>query len=172
MHQELSRWRSQDSCVVRESLRRQVEEALERLSNVVAGDVMLQLDAEGSDSPCAAAAARVRAMVGFLGQVLAAWPHLPSQAFPEEGAGFGSLVVVVDADDGRSHTYTLMVGPLLDPEGGQVSLTSPMGQALLGGTAGTFVTVITPQRVRRLRVLAVRTLAERLQKELRIASLA
>jgi len=147
-----------------------VEDALERLSNLVACDAMLQLESEALNLPCSAEAARVRAVVGFLGQVLAAWPHLPAEAFPEEGAGFGSLVVLVDVDDGQSHAYTLMVGPLLDPDGGQVSLASPMGQSLLGGRADAFVTVITPQRVRRLRVLAVRTLPDRLRQELRVPS--
>jgi transcription elongation GreA/GreB family factor len=79
------------------------------------------------------------------------------EAIPEDGAGFGSMVVVEDVDLGGRETYTLMTGEQLDIEAGQVSLASPIGRALLGARPGAVLSVTTPRRVRRLHVLSVGT---------------
>jgi transcription elongation factor GreA len=75
------------------------------------------------------------------------------------------VVVVEDVDRAVRETYTLMTGALLDIDAGQVSLASPIGQALLGVDAGAVVTVQAPQRRRTLRVLSVCTLRDRLEQE-------
>lgn len=79
------------------------------------------------------------------------------ESLQDDGARFGSTVVVEDVDLGGRETYTLMTGELLDIDAGQVSLASPIGRALLGARPGAEVSVSTPQRQRRLRVLSVRT---------------
>ena len=144
------------------ALRTQIETALETLSRTLVRD---------GDAPVASDAARSRSnghrlqtqsWVRFFGQVLAGWPHVPPEAFPDEGAGFGASVSVEDVDTGSRETYTLMTGPLLDIDAGQVSLASPIGHSLLGASPGAVVVIQTPQRLRRLRVLAVRTLREKL----------
>jgi transcription elongation GreA/GreB family factor len=128
------------------ALRADVAAALERLSQIVVTH----------PSPALQEAMR------FIDQVAASWHDVSEDALPARGAGFGSAVQVEDMDLGGRETLTLMAGPLLDFDAGQVSLGSPMGHALLGCDANDVVTVRTPQRVRTLRVVAVRTLRDRL----------
>jgi transcription elongation GreA/GreB family factor len=148
------------------SLREQVADALERLSRVLLEYSRETLPIERrSETLLPTEIARIQDTVRFLGQVVAGWGELPEQAIPEEGAGFGSVVVVEDIDRAVRETYTLMTGALLDIDAGQVSLASPIGQALLGVAAGAVVTVHAPQRRRTLRVLSVYTLRDRLDQE-------
>lgn len=142
-------------------LRQQVEEALERLSRLLAVHSSRDL-AASSDLLDPGEAARARHTVRFLGQLVAGWAQLPPGALPSEGAGFGSTVLVEDLENGGRESYTLMTGAVLDLDAGQVSLESPIGRALLASAAGDDVVVETPQRIRRLRVLGVRTLEDRL----------
>src|SRR5690606_7072305 len=108
---------------------------------------------------------RLKQAVSFLGQVAAGWSQVPEVAIPEEGAGFGSTVVVQDVEGGQEETYTLMTGALLDIDAGQVSLGSPTGRARLGPRPVAAVTVSTPPRTRRLRVLSGLTRRDRLERE-------
>jgi transcription elongation GreA/GreB family factor len=142
-------------------LRQRVEEVLERLSRLLAEHSSQDLTAS-SDLLDPGEAAEARRTVRFLGQLVAGWAQLPPGALPPEGAGFGSTVMVQDLENGGRESYTLMTGAFLDLDAGQVSLESPIGRALLASTAGDGVVVETPQRVRRLRVLGVRTLEDRL----------
>ncbi|HLU25522.1 MAG TPA: GreA/GreB family elongation factor [Longimicrobiales bacterium] len=146
------------------TLREEVGEALERLSRMLLERTAGRgVDGAGrTDDP---ETERLKQAVSFLGQVAAGWSQVPEVAIPAEGAGFGSTVVVQDVEGGQEETYTLMTGALLDIDAGQVSLGSPIGQALLGARAGDVVTVSTPQRTRRLRVLSVLTLRDRLERE-------
>jgi transcription elongation GreA/GreB family factor len=66
--------------------------------------------------------------------------------------------------------FTLMAGSLLDIDAGQVSLASPIGQALLGSRTGDVISVQTPHRLRRLRVRQVRTLHDRIAERRSVAS--
>jgi transcription elongation factor GreA len=109
---------------------------------------------------------RIRETIRFLGHIMSGWSGTADDGPPDVGAGLGSSVVVDDIDTGARETYVLMTGALLDIDGGQVSLASPIGQALLGVTGGEVVTVATPQRTRRLRVLSVRTLRDLLDDDL------
>lgn len=77
--------------------------------------------------------------------------------FAGDGASSGATLSVLDLDTGEEAKYTLMSGERVDIDAGHVSLDSPVGQALFGATVGAVVTVETPQRTRRLRVLAVTT---------------
>jgi transcription elongation factor GreA len=99
--------------------------------------------------------------VQFLHQVLAGLETVDSSTLSPGRAGFGSTVRVRDMKSGEVIDYTLMAGePNLDE--GEISLGSPVGQALLGRIAGEDVEVATPQGKRVLRVLQVTTLEGRL----------
>ena len=143
------------------TLHEEVAEALERLSQLLvthaSRDVMT-----AEPRPAAPTIEAAQEAVRFFGQVAAAWADVPDGALPPTGAGFGSAVVVEDVDQGVRETFTLMTGALLDLDGGQVSLASPIGQALLGAEEGDIVSVQTPHRLRRLRVVEVRTLQSRI----------
>lgn len=143
-----------DVVAERNELRARVEQRLESLSR--------QLVRNGDHEH--AKASQAQEVVAFLGQVLAAWPRVPDDAFPETGAGFAATVAVEDLDTRARDEYTLMDGPLLDFDSGQVSLASPVGQALLGVKPGAVVEIQLPHRLRRLRITRVRTLEEKLTK--------
>lgn len=108
---------------------------------------------------------RVQERVRFLGQIAAGLAGMGADALPAEGAGFGSSVVVEDLDTSEMERYTLMAGAVLDLNAGQVSLVSPIGQALLGRRAGDVAIVTTPQRQRRLRVVSVVTIQDLLETD-------
>lgn len=147
-------------------LKEQVEDALERLSQLLPAHTRQKPRAQGAAVRDSVEIERVRRTIRFLRQVRAAWVDLPENALPLEGAGFGSTVVVEDLDHGVRDRYTLMTGALLDIDSDQVSLASPLGQALLGARPGDSLVVVTPQRRRRLRVVGVRSLQERIDDEL------
>lgn len=141
------------------ALHAEVAEALERLSEHLLARRDVLAAEPGPTAPTIAAAEEA---VRFFGQVAAAWADVPDDALPSRGAGFGSAVVVEDVNQGVRETFTLMTGALLDIDGGQVSLASPIGQALLGAEEGDIVSVQTPHRLRSLRVVEVRTLQNRI----------
>lgn len=144
-------------------LREQVEQVLERLSRRLVTHAPAAADSRNG-GPASAELLAMQRNVRFLGQLTAAWASLPAEALPAVGAGFGSTVDVEDVEDGTRATYTLMAGPVIDIDADQVSLASPVGQALLGARPGDTVTVEAPLRRRRLRVHGVRTLQDRIRE--------
>jgi transcription elongation GreA/GreB family factor len=69
--------------------------------------------------------------------------------------GIGSVVTLDDTDNGAGARYRL-VGSHEAQEPGDVSISSPVGQALLGRRASETVTVSLPDgRARRLRIVSV-----------------
>lgn len=104
----------------------------------------------------------VRRHLRLLGQLIAGLATVDLRTVWDDRAGFGSTVFLRDLDSGEDAFYTLMVGDLIDLDAAQVSLESPLGQALLGGRAGDQPVVETPHGRRRFRVLAVHTLPQSL----------
>jgi transcription elongation GreA/GreB family factor len=147
--------------VLAKTLREDVSDALEQLSQRLVAHTARGVTAADPD-PAAPGLKQVQETVRFLGQVVAAWADIPDNAVPSSGAGFGSTVVAEDLDHGDRETFTLMAGAMLDLDAGQVSLASPIGQALLGAVEHEVVSVQTPQRLRRLRVLQIKTLQDRI----------
>ena len=116
-----------------------------------------------------AAAQSLQAEVRLLGQLLAALDVLEPGSLPEQGAGFGSTVEVLDLLTNERRSYTLMVGSLMDIDAGHVSLASPVGQALLGRGIGSNVAVALPHRVLKLRIVGLTTIDDRIEEPLRSA---
>ncbi len=71
---------------------------------------------------------------------------------------FGSKVTTVDPDDADDEdeyeVYTLVGQDEADPTDGMISVTSPMGQALLGKKAGDTVSVTAPAGSYELKIIA------------------
>jgi transcription elongation factor GreA len=95
-----------------------------------------------------------------LGQFVAGLAMLDPQTLWYDRAGFGSSVVIQNLDTRERTSYTLVTGDVIDVDEDQVSLASPIGQALLGRRAGDRVTVATPQGTRRFRIVSVETLPQ------------
>jgi transcription elongation factor GreA len=69
---------------------------------------------------------------------------------PYDKAIFGATVTVESIETGDQRTYTL-VGPYESaPERGNVSVTAPLGRALIGKEAGDEVKVKTPKGIQEL----------------------
>ena len=103
----------------------------------------------------------LQSRVARLGQLMAGLSIIDPEHLPASGAGYGSSVVVQDSSSGAREEYSLMAGPLVDIGAGQVSLASPIGQALLGCEAGDTILIATPSTERRLQVVSMTTLMER-----------
>ena len=146
-------------------LQQEIVETLERLSRLLVPHVAAGDGGKEAARTSCGDAGTIKEAVRFLGQVASCWSLVAEDALPEHGAGFGSTVEVEDAAGGPREWYPLMTGALLDIDAGQVSLASPIGQALLGAVPGMMVSVTTPMRRRTLRVVSVRTLQDRLQQE-------
>ena len=103
--------------------------------------------------------------IQYLRRVSAGLSRVEAGSLLRGGVGFGSTVRVEDRRTGEIVEYTLMTGDELDIDAGEVSLASPIGQALLGCREGDEVEVSTPHGVRRLKVLRATTLFDRLQAD-------
>ncbi|WP_243336623.1 GreA/GreB family elongation factor [Anaeromyxobacter soli] len=86
---------------------------------------------------------------------LAALTVLGPESAPEGRVGFGTWVLVED-EDGRTHSWRIVGPDEADARRGLVSVSSPVAQALLGHEAGDTVEVDLPAGVREFTVLEVR----------------
>ncbi|HET7275073.1 MAG TPA: GreA/GreB family elongation factor [Longimicrobiaceae bacterium] len=85
----------------------------------------------------------------------------PSTIWPDR-VGFGSTVVLRNMETKEEVTYTLVTGDLIDLDAGQVSLASPVGQGLLGAARGDVVSIGTPSRKLKFKVISLTTLPQAL----------
>jgi transcription elongation factor GreA len=82
-------------------------------------------------------------------------------SLPKDRAGLGSTVKVYDAAADKTLTYELVIPDESDFGKGLVSVTSPIGRALVGGKAGDQVTVKLPAGTRALEIVTVVTLHQK-----------
>src|SRR5215211_2705610 len=99
----------------------------------------------------------LEARIASLDATIARARLVDSHAAGEETAVIGSIVLVEDLGSGAVKRYRLVSAhDSLGPD--VISAGSPMGQAIVGTTAGTIVTVRLPNgRVRSVRLLEVRS---------------
>ena len=107
----------------------------------------------------------IRRRIQYLQRVSAGLTMVEPVTLSRGALGFGSTVRVQDLRTRDTLEYTLMTGDALDIDAGEVSLASPVGQALLGCREGEEVEVITPHGRRRLKVVRVTTLFDRLEAD-------
>lgn len=118
---------------------------------------------EGAETRATVHGMGLSTLTHHLGLLLAG-ATLPNLATVEpDVVGFGSRVLLQDLDTGETETHHVMASEAMDFDAGHVSLESPLGAALLGKAADTVVDVTTPMGLRRLRVLAVRSLLDLLE---------
>ena len=70
-------------------------------------------------------------------------------------ANLGTTVEIQDIDNEASYSYMLVGTEESDPAGKKISISSPVGKALMGRAVGDEVSVRTPKRMRRLKILAI-----------------
>lgn len=79
-------------------------------------------------------------------------------SIPSDRAGYGSRVVVEDLQSGERIAYRLVFPEEADPAKGNVSMSSPIGRALLNRRAGDEVVVTMPAGRRTLEILELFTI--------------
>jgi transcription elongation factor GreA len=79
---------------------------------------------------------------------------------PSDRVGFGSRVTVVDMRTRDEETYSLVFGDYIDIDSGQISVASPLGQALMGKKVGEQVSLQLPRGERKLKIKALTTLTQ------------
>jgi transcription elongation factor GreA len=82
---------------------------------------------------------------------------------PEGRVGLGSRVVVLDVTTRIEETYELVIPEAMDFEGGQISVASPLGRAMLDRKPGETVSVQLPAGARKLKIVKLTTFHEHLE---------
>jgi transcription elongation factor GreA len=70
-------------------------------------------------------------------------------------ANLGTTVEIKDLDGNATYFYMLVGTEESNPAENKISVSSPVGKALIGRTAGEEVSVRTPKNVRRLKIVAI-----------------
>ncbi|HEU4556497.1 MAG TPA: GreA/GreB family elongation factor [Longimicrobium sp.] len=144
-------------------VRERLGSELERLSRQVTDDFEAGL--AGATVATPDERRRVQARIRRLGQLVAGLAGMECGALARDRVGYGSTVVLQNLGSGKRVTYTLVTGDVIDLDDDQVSLASPVGQALLGRRAGDRVAVETPVGTVRYRIVSLTTLPQMLDLE-------
>ena len=78
-------------------------------------------------------------------------------SIPHDVVAYGSRVTVEDGDSGESTVYTIVFPEEVDAAKGQISLSSPIGRALLNKVVGDEVEVSTPSGKRSYEIVELVT---------------
>lgn len=103
----------------------------------------------------------VQARIAHLNQRRSQLSTVRLDQIPRDRAAFGSIVTLRDLDTGEELVYELVLGDDGDASLGRISVSSPIGRALLNRRAGEEVTVRVPAGERTFEVIALKTLHER-----------
>jgi transcription elongation factor GreA len=141
-------------------LRARIGDVLNQLGAQMMGRVTENSGEGARDVATDPETADLQSRIAHLGQIAAGLAIVDPECLPADGAGYGSTVQLRNLDTGESDEYTLMVGSLVDIGANQVSMASPIGQALLGKRAGERVTITTPYKESRMFIMKVVTLME------------
>lgn len=82
-------------------------------------------------------------------------------SIPRGVVGYGSLVEIEDLESGATITYEMVFSEEVDMAAGRISLTSPVGQALLKRVEGDEVAIQLPNGRKKYQILSVVTIHHR-----------
>lgn len=99
----------------------------------------------------------VQARLGQLRQRLSKLSSIDITQIPADKVGLGSEVTVED-EKGLRETYNLVFGDSVEFEDGHVSMSSPIGLALVGKGVGDTTILKLPATVRRLKIISLKTI--------------
>ena len=102
----------------------------------------------------------VQARLGQLHQRLSKLGQIEMSQIPTDRVGLGSRVVVEDERNGQRETYSMVFGDAEEFEEGQVTMSSPIGRALVNKSVGDEVILKLPALTRRLRIVQLQTIHE------------
>ena len=102
----------------------------------------------------------VQARINHLTQRMQELSKIDVTAIPTDRVGFGSRLKVRNVDTGDEFTYTIVAGDYMDIDAGHISLSSPLGQGLMGARVGETVEIQLPVGPRRFEVIELTTLSQ------------
>jgi transcription elongation factor GreA len=102
----------------------------------------------------------VQARLGQLRLRLSKLSAVDMSQIPEHQAGLGSTVVVEDQRSGQRETYRLIFGDAEEFDESQVTMSSPIGRALIGKAVGDETILKLPTATRRLKIVELQTIHE------------
>ena len=103
----------------------------------------------------------VQARLGHLTKRLSKLSSIDESQIATDAVGMGSRVVVEDQNDKSREKYHMIFGDAEDFDEGQVTMSSPIGRALLGKKVGEIASLRLPERNRRLKIVKLTTIHDR-----------
>ena len=103
----------------------------------------------------------VNARIGQIEERLRELSIYTMSSIPREGIGYGSVVELEDSESGESIRYEVVFAEEVDLAKGMISITSPVGQALLTREEGDEVRIRLPGGMKTYEVVSVTTIHER-----------
>ena len=100
----------------------------------------------------------VQARLGQLRERLSKLSSIDITQIPTDKVGLGSRITVEDEKSKQREVYHLVFGDALEFEEGQVTMSSPIGRALLGKAVGETVFLKLPTMTRKLVVVGLQTI--------------
>lgn len=100
----------------------------------------------------------VQARLGQLTQRLSKLSSIDESQIAADAVGMGSRITVEDQDSKERENYNLIFGDAEDFEDGQVTMSSPIGRALLGKKVGDVALLKLPTITRKLKIVKLATI--------------
>jgi transcription elongation factor GreA len=100
----------------------------------------------------------VQSRLAQLRQRLSKLSQIDLTQIPVDRVGLGSRVTVQDQATGGSETYHLVFGDALEFDEAHVTMSSPIGRALVGKEVGEEIVLRLPAKTRRLRITKLETI--------------
>ncbi|VAW36131.1 Transcription elongation factor GreA [hydrothermal vent metagenome] len=107
----------------------------------------------------------LQARAGQLSQRINSLTSLNLDDIPRNVVGFGSRIYLEDMDSGVEVVYELVTPEEVDPKIGKISVSSPIGRALLNKEEGDDITINLPSGTKEYGVTRLETIHELLLKE-------
>ena len=108
----------------------------------------------------------VQARLGQLTMRLSKLSQIDIAQIPTDKVGLGSKIVVQDTTSKVKETYHLIFGDSVEFEDGQVTMSSPIGRALLNKQVGDLVVLKLPAMVRKMTVVELLTIHQQKPEEI------
>lgn len=103
----------------------------------------------------------VQARLGQLTKRLSKLSSIDESQIATDAVGLGSRVVVEDQDTKVRENYHMIFGDAEDFDEGQVTMSSPIGRALLGKKLGELTLLKLPEMTRKMKIIELTTIHER-----------
>lgn len=102
----------------------------------------------------------VQARLNHLTQRMSELSKIDITKLSHDHVGFGSKVKLKDVDSGAEVSYSLVFGDYIDLDSDQISMASPIGNALLGKQLNDEVIIRLPRGDRKYRIVQLTTLPQ------------